>query len=107
MERRDTGSSPEQPPPSIRTRRTETTYASFGDVVVVVHDVSRQSKVADLHYLALREQDVPGGQISVDTLQGETHTCAYSRLLMSPPSTLVQLQMAVLALRLASIPVCI
>lgn len=51
--------------------RQKTTYASFGDVVVVMHDVSRQSKVADLHYLALREQHVPGSQISVDTLQNE------------------------------------
>lgn len=77
MERRETGSIPEKPPPSIQTCWTETTYASFGDVVVVMHDVSRQSKVADLHYLALREQDVPGGQISVDTLQEETRTCSY------------------------------
>lgn len=76
MGRRERGSSPEKPPPSMRTRRTEATYASFGDVVVVVHDVSRQSEVADLHYLALREQDVPGGQISVDTLQEETTTCS-------------------------------
>lgn len=77
MERRETGSTPKKPPPSIQTCWTETTYASFGDVVVVMHDVSRQSKVADLHYLALREQDVPGGQISVDTLQEETTTCSY------------------------------
>lgn len=54
-----------------------TTHASFGDVVVVMHDVSRQSKVTDLHYLALREQDVPGSQISVDTLQNEEATCCY------------------------------
>lgn len=45
------------------------THASFGDVVVVVHDVSGQPKVADLHDLALGEQDVPGGQVSVDTLR--------------------------------------
>lgn len=48
-----------------------TTYASFGDVVVVVHDVSGQSEVADLHDLALGEQDVPGSQVSVDTLRSE------------------------------------
>lgn len=76
MERRETGSVPEKaPPPHIQT--CWTTYASFGDVVVVVHDVPRQSKVADLHYLALRQQDVPGGQISVDTLQEETAACSY------------------------------
>lgn len=64
-----------------------------------MHDVSRQSKVADLHYLALREQDVPGSQISVDTLQNE------NSLLLTVPHVLakpfVQLQL------LASISVCI
>lgn len=64
-----------------------------------MHDVSRQSKVADLHYLALREQDVPGSQISVDTLQNE------NSLLLTVPRVLakpfVQLQL------LASISVCI
>lgn len=44
------------------------THASFGDVVVVVHDVSGQSEVTDLHYLALREEDVPGGQVAVNAL---------------------------------------
>lgn len=62
---------------SVGHTRPETTYASFGDVVVVVHDVSRQPKVADLHYLALREQDVPGSQISMDTLQDETSARSY------------------------------
>lgn len=45
------------------------TYAAFGDVVVVMHDVSSQSEVTDLHYLALREEDIPGSQISMHTLQ--------------------------------------
>lgn len=34
-----------------------------------MHDVSRQSKVTDFHYLALREKDIPGSQIAVHTLQ--------------------------------------
>lgn len=37
-----------------QTWSDKVTYTPFGDVVVVVHDVSGQSKVADLHYLALR-----------------------------------------------------
>lgn len=72
-----------------------TTYASFGDIVVVMHDVSCQSKVANLHYLALREQDVPGSQISVDTLKNEKNL-----LLPTVPHVTVklfiQLQMTVL-----------
>lgn len=34
-----------------------------------MHDVSGQSEVTDLHYLALREEDVPGGEIPMHTLQ--------------------------------------
>lgn len=45
------------------------TYASFGDIIVVMHDVSRQAEVTDLHYLALRQKDIPGSQIAVHTLQ--------------------------------------
>lgn len=47
------------------------THASFGDVVVVVHDVPGQTEVADLHDLALGQQDVPGSQVAVDALQRE------------------------------------
>lgn len=38
-----------------------------------MHDVSGQAKVADLHYLALGEEDVPGREVPVHTLpkQGE------------------------------------
>ena len=44
------------------------TYAAFGDVVVVVHDVSGQSEVTDLHDLALRQEDIPGCEVSMHTL---------------------------------------
>lgn len=47
------------------------TYASFGDIVVVMHDVPGQPEVTDLHYLALREEDVPGSQVAVNTLQNK------------------------------------
>lgn len=58
----------------LKTRRSDwkaETHASFGDVVVVVHDVPGQTEVADLYYLALGEQDVPGSQVAVDALQGK------------------------------------
>lgn len=45
------------------------TYAPFGDIVVVVHDVSGQSEVTDLHYLALREEDIPGSEVPMHTLK--------------------------------------
>lgn len=45
------------------------TYASFGHIIVVMHDVSGQSEVTDLHYLALREKDIPGSQVPVNTLE--------------------------------------
>lgn len=34
-----------------------------------MHDVSRQAEVTDLHYLALREEHVPGCKVPVHTLQ--------------------------------------
>lgn len=34
-----------------------------------MHDVSGQSKVTDLHYLALREEDIPGCEVPVHTLK--------------------------------------
>lgn len=52
------------------------TYTSFGDIIVVMHDVSGQSKVTDLHYLALREKDVPGCQVAVNTLQNTSTGCS-------------------------------
>lgn len=55
------------------------TYTSFGDVIVVMHDVSGQSEVTDLHYLALREKDIPGSQVPVNTLQN-TNTLNSSSL---------------------------
>lgn len=38
-------------------------------VVVDVMDVSGQAKVSDLHDIALCDKDVPGGQVSVYTLE--------------------------------------
>lgn len=45
------------------------TYTSFGDVIVIMHDVPGQSEVTDLHDIALREKDVPGSQVPMNTLQ--------------------------------------
>ncbi len=44
------------------------TYTAFGDVVVVMHDVSGQSKVTDLGQFALTDQDVSCCQIPMHTL---------------------------------------
>ena len=57
----------------MRTEAWAETYAAFGNVVVVVHDVSGQAEVADLHNLSLGEEDVPGSQVSVYTLDGENN----------------------------------
>lgn len=45
------------------------TDGSFGDVVLILRQVSRQTEVADLDQLPLTDQDVPRGQISVETLE--------------------------------------
>lgn len=50
------------------------THAAFGDVVGVVHDVSGQTKVTDLHQLPLTDQHVPGCQVTMDTLGGQGST---------------------------------
>lgn len=47
------------------------TYAPFGDIVVVMHDVSGKSKVTDLHYLALGEEDIPGCEVPMHALHKE------------------------------------
>lgn len=45
------------------------TYTAFGHVVRIMHDVSGQAKVTDLHDLPLRQEDVASRQIPVDTLR--------------------------------------
>lgn len=45
------------------------TDSSFGDVVLILRQISRQTKVADLDQLPLTDQDVPRSQISVETLE--------------------------------------
>lgn len=45
------------------------TDGSFGDVVLILCQISRQTKVADLDQLPLTDQDVPRSQISVETLE--------------------------------------
>lgn len=44
------------------------TYAAFWDVVGVVHDVSGQAKVTDLHEFALTDQHISGREVSMDAL---------------------------------------
>lgn len=46
-------------------------YTAFGDVVGVVHDVSGQAEVTNLHQLALTDQNIPGSQIPMDALWRE------------------------------------
>lgn len=43
-------------------------YIAFPDVVWVFVYVSGQTKVTDLHHVVLGQENVPGGQVSVDTL---------------------------------------
>lgn len=44
------------------------TYAAFRDVVGVVHDVSGQAKVTDLHKFALTDQHISCRKVSMDAL---------------------------------------
>ena len=44
------------------------THAAFRDVVGIMHDVSGQAKVADLHQFALTDQHVPGSEITMNAL---------------------------------------
>lgn len=46
------------------------THAAFRDVVGIMHDVSGQAKVADLHQFALTDQDIPSSKITMDALLG-------------------------------------
>ena len=50
-------------------KRGRGTYTAFGHVVRIMHDVSGQAKVTDLHDLPLRQEDVASRQVPVDTLR--------------------------------------
>lgn len=43
-------------------------YAAFRDVVGIMHDVSGQTEVTDLHQFALTDQHVPGSEVTMDAL---------------------------------------
>lgn len=45
------------------------TDSPFGDVVLILCEISRQTEVADFDQLSLTDQDVPSSQISVETLE--------------------------------------
>lgn len=50
------------------------TDGSFGDVVLILGQISSQTEVADLDQFPLTDQDVPRSQISVETLEDtQTH----------------------------------
>lgn len=71
---------------SVATDRC--TYAAFGDVVGVMHDISGQAKVTDLHKFALTDQHVSGREVTMDTLwrnsaEYRLHTCDYPADLQS------------------------
>lgn len=55
------------------------TYAAFWDVVGVVHDVSGQAKVTDLHKFALADQHISGREVTMDALWRQDST-EYLRL---------------------------
>lgn len=48
------------------------TYAAFWDVVGVVHDVSGQAKVTDLHKFALTDQHISCSEVSMDALRRDS-----------------------------------
>lgn len=54
-------------------------YVAFPDVVGVFVYVSGQAEVTDLHDVALRQENVPRCQVSVDTLWIHTHGHTYIR----------------------------
>lgn len=43
-------------------------YISFAHIVRIFVDVTCQTKVTDLHHITLRQEDVSGRQVSMDTL---------------------------------------
>lgn len=47
------------------------TYVAFHDVVGVRVDVSGEAEITDLCYPSLSQEDISGGQISVDALEEE------------------------------------
>lgn len=54
----------------MRKTQISETYIAFDNIVAVRRDVPGKSKVTDLGHPAFGEQNVPGCQVSVDTLRG-------------------------------------
>ena len=50
---------------------TTCTHISLADVVGVFVDVSGQAEVTDLDHFIVREQNIPGCKVSVNTLMSE------------------------------------
>jgi len=57
-------------------RRLRSTYAALGDIVGIMHDVSSQPKVTDLHDFSLSQEDITSCQVTVHTLDGEKLSCS-------------------------------
>lgn len=47
------------------------THVAFGYVVGVVHDITGQAKVTDLHQLSLADENISGSQVTMNTLWGQ------------------------------------
>ena len=54
--------------PEVEKTKLSRTHVGCLFVVVDVVDISGQAEVGDLHEVALRDQDVPGRQVSVYAL---------------------------------------
>lgn len=51
--------------------KVEEAYTAFRHVVGIMHDVSGQAKVTDLHNFPLCQKDIAGSQVPVDALHGK------------------------------------
>lgn len=56
-------------------------YVALHHVVGVVHDVSCQTKVADLGHSVVGQEDVASSHVSVDALESRTHVTTVGYIL--------------------------
>lgn len=68
----------------IRQRAVHICWAHIGGLLIVVNvvDVTGQAKVGDLHHVVLRDQHIPGSQVSVDALQEKPEGVSWEEVAM-------------------------
>ena len=59
----------------IKLHEKQRPHIASDHVVGITHNVPSQSKITDLHHFPVGHKDIPGCQVSVNTLEGTNWEC--------------------------------